>query len=145
MSYLACVRISRTTLGIGVQFPGIFHGDEDNKATVDEVVDILDMWSFLEESYTRLSKKDTNSVQKKAGHFGRQVVFTGFDGNKETEHLYIAKFLINKLDRFVEFKSRNLNSQVPLIDRYRLMVRGFPWRRELAERRSHYHNSQCLA
>ncbi len=111
--------------GLEWQFPGIFHGDEDNKATVDEVVGILDMWSFLEESYARLSKKDKDSVQKKAGHFGRQVVFPGFDGNKETEHLHIAKFLINKLDRFTQFKGRELNSHVPLIHVYRRMVQAF--------------------
>lgn len=111
--------------GLEWQFPGIFHGDEDNKATVDEVVDILDMWSFLEESYAELSKKDKDSVQKEARHFGKHVIFPGFDGNKEAEHLHIAKFLINKLDRFTEFKGRDLNSHVPLIQVYRHMVRVF--------------------
>ena len=111
--------------GLEWKYTGIFHGHEDNSATVHEVVDVLDMWWFLEESYGRLSKKDKDSVQKKTRHFGRQVVFPGFDGNKETEHLHIAKFLINKLDRFTEFKDRDLNSHAPLIDRYRLMLRAF--------------------
>lgn len=111
--------------GLEWQFPGIFHGDEDNKATVDEVVDILEAWWFLEQSYANLSKKDKDRVKKEAEPFGKRVVFPGFDGNYESKHLNIAHFLINELDRFVEFKGRDLNSHAPLIDSYRLMVRAF--------------------
>lgn len=111
--------------GLEWKYTGLFHGHEDNSVTVDEVVDILDMWSFLEESYTRLSKKDKGRVEKEAGPFGKHVVFPGFDGNNETEHLLIAKFLINKLDRFSEFKGRQLNSHAPCLNEYRHMVRIF--------------------
>ena len=111
--------------GLEWRFPGIFYGQEDSEATVHEVANILEAWWFLEQSYANLSKRDKDRVKKEAEPFGKRVVFPGFDGNKETEHLHIAKFLINKLDRFVEFKGRDLNSHVPLIDRYRLMVRAF--------------------
>lgn len=111
--------------GLEWKYTGIFHGHEDSKATVHEVANILEAWWFLEQSYANLSKKDKDRVKKEAEPFGKRVVFPGFDGNKETEHLHIAKFLINKLDRFVEFKGRDLNSHVPLIDKHRLMVRAF--------------------
>ena len=111
--------------GLEWKYTGIFHGHEDNSATVREVVDVLDMWSFLEESYGRLSKKDKDHVAKEARHFGKRVIFPGFDGNNETEHLLIAEFLINKLDRFTQFKDRDLNSHAPRIQGYRRMVQVF--------------------
>ena len=111
--------------GLEWRFPGIFHGHEDSKATVHEVVNILEAWWFLEQSYANLSKRDKDRAKKEAEPFGKSVVFPGFDGNYESKHLNVAHFLINELDRFVEFKGRDLNSHVPLIDRYRLMLRAF--------------------
>lgn len=111
--------------GLEWKYGGIFDVQADNMETVHEVGDILDVWWFLEQSYARLSKKDKDYVEKEAEPFGKNVVFRGFDGNNETEHLNIAQFLINKLDRFVDFKGRGLNSHIPSIGRYRRMVRAF--------------------
>ena len=111
--------------GLEWNYPGLFHGHEDNKATVDEVVDILDMWSFLEESYAVLSKKDKDYIAKEAAPFGKRIAFRGFDGNNETEHLFIAEFLIKKLARFTRFKDRDLNIHTPRIRGYRRMVKVF--------------------
>jgi uncharacterized protein YfbU (UPF0304 family) len=118
--------------GLQWKYTGIFHEHEDNKKTVSEVADVLDMWWFLEQSYAKLSKKDKDRVEKEAEPFGKHVVFRGFDGNYESEHLSIASFLINKLNRFADFKGRDLNSHMPSIDGYRRMVRIFePMRRGL--------------
>ena len=111
--------------GLKWQLSGIFHGHEYNEATVQEVGNILEVWWFLEESYAKLSKKDKDRVQKEAEPFGERVIFPGFDGNYESGHLHIADFLINKLDRFVKFKGRDLNSHAPLINGYRRMMRIF--------------------
>ena len=60
------------------------------------------------------------------------VVFRGFDGNYESEHLSIAGFLINEMNRFADFKGRDLNSHMPSIDGHRRMVRVFePMRKSL--------------
>ena len=83
------------------------------------------MWVYLERSYTALSEKDRARVKEEAKPFGGDVVFLGFDGNKEIEHLVTADFLIEKLDRFIEFRDRDLNSHMPSIDGYRHMVRTF--------------------
>ncbi len=111
--------------GLEWKYSGIFHGHEDSKRVVSEVGDVLDMWWFIEQSYGKLSKQDKERVEKEAEPFGKHVVFQGFDGNYESEHLGIASFLINKLDRFADFKGRDLNSHAPSIDGYRRMVRAF--------------------
>ena len=111
--------------GLEWQYPGIFDVQADSMETVREVLDVLDVWRFFEQSYTNLSEEDKERVKEEADPFGVNVVFSGFDGNYETEHLIIAQFLINKMDRFTEFGDRDLNSHTPSIDGYRRMVRAF--------------------
>jgi Uncharacterized conserved protein len=118
--------------GLEWKYTGLFHGHVDNPRVVSEVVDVLDMWSFIESGYAKLSKKDKARVEAEAEPFGKHVVFRGFDGNNESEHLSIARFLINDLDRFTSFKGRDLNSHMPMIDAYRRMLVIFePVRRTL--------------
>ncbi len=118
--------------GLSWSYHGLFHGHEDNEKNVSEVVDILDMWSFLESGFGKLSKKDKARVGKEAEPFGKNVTFHGFDGNNETEHMGIARFLIDKLERFSSFEGRELNSHSPSVEVYRRMFRVFePMRRDL--------------
>ena len=77
---------------LGWEYSGIFHGHEANKTTLNEVLAILDMWSLIERGYGKLSKKDKDRVAADAAPFGKHVVFSGFDGNSEREHLGIAAF-----------------------------------------------------
>jgi uncharacterized protein YfbU (UPF0304 family) len=107
------------------QYPGIFHDHEDNERVVSEVTDVLEMWSYMEAAFGKLSKKDKDRVAAEADPFGKQVIFPGFDGNNESQYLSVARFLINELDRFSEFKGRDLNSQMPSIDAYRRMLSVF--------------------
>jgi uncharacterized protein YfbU (UPF0304 family) len=107
------------------ELQGIFHGHEDSERAVSEAVDILDMWSFIESAYAKLSKKDQERIRVEAEPFGKHVTFPGFDGNNETEHLGIARFLIEKMGRFTIFKGRELNSHAPLLGAYRRMVAAF--------------------
>ncbi len=106
------------------QHPFLFDMEADNIETVHEVIDVLNMWRVLEQSYARLSKKDKDRVRKETEPFD-DVVFQGFDGNEETEYLSIAKFLIDKMDRFADFKGRDLNSHMPSIEWHRRMARAF--------------------
>ena len=111
--------------GLEWEYQSVFHRHEDRRETVSDVVDALNVWWFVEQSYEKLSKKDKDRVEKEAEPFGKIVKFPGFDGNYEGEHLAIARFLIEKLDRFVAFKDRNLNSHVPSVDGYRRMAQTF--------------------
>lgn len=117
------------------ELQGLFHGHEDSESAVSETVDTLDMWSFIESAYAKLPKKDKDRITMEAEPFGKHVVFPGFDGNNETEHLGIARFLIDKMDRFTIFKGRELNSHAPLLGAYRRMAAVFaPIRQTLVGR-----------
>ena len=76
-------------------------------------------------SYGRLSAKDKERVEKEAEPFGKNPRFNGFDGNNETEHMGVARFLIEDLERFSSFKKRDLNSHMPTLVGYRRMLRIF--------------------
>jgi len=110
---------------LGWEYDGIFHGHESDKDKRYEVLKFLDMWSFIERGYGKLSKKDKDRIAAEADPFGKHVVFTGFDGNYEGEYLGVAGFLINELKRFSEFKGRDLNSHCPLVSAYRRMFKVF--------------------
>lgn len=116
---------------LGFEYSGIFHSHEDAPNVVSEVIDILDMWSFLEGAYKELTKKDKDRVAAEAEPFGKHVFFNGFDGNGESEYIGVAKFLINKLERFTEFKGRDLNAHMPTLDRHRRMLSAFEPLRQL--------------
>lgn len=111
--------------GLSWEYSGLFHSHEDAPSVVSDVVDILDMWSFLERGFRALSKKDKDRVAAEAEPFGDHVVFAGFDGNNEGEHIGVARFLINKLDRFTEFKGRDLNAHTHTLDAHRRMLSVF--------------------
>jgi uncharacterized protein len=117
------------------EMQGIFHDYQDNPNDVRFVVDVLDMWSFIEEAYEALSVKDKELLKKEAEPFGEHVRFMGFDGNYEASHIGISRFLTDKMNRFTRFKGRELNSHCPMIARYRAMLIEFePMRSSLIGR-----------
>jgi uncharacterized protein len=85
--------------GLKRKYPGLFNVDEADQSVISEVSNILEMWSFLESSYDQLStaaKARISTVPR----------FDGFGGN--SNHVSVADFLIQKLDRFDEFKDRKM-------------------------------------
>ncbi|MBB6184929.1 YfbU family protein [Oleiagrimonas soli] len=98
---------------------------EPTPPIVSEVVDIIDMWSFIEEAYSSFDDAERKRVKDEAEPFGEHVEFAGFDGNNETEHMSIARFLVEEMNRFSRFKGRDLNSHYPSIDGYREMLAVF--------------------
>jgi uncharacterized protein len=111
---------------------GLFHNHEDNSQDVSFVVDVLDMWDFIESGYEKLSKKDKDRLAKEAEPFGKHVEFVGFDGNNESTYMSIARFMIEKMDRFSRFKKRELNSHMPTLSTYQRMLNVFePMRAKL--------------
>ena len=119
--------------GLSWEYSGLFHGHVDKRQTVDEVLDLMEMWHFIESGYDNLSKQERQNLESDVGPRGKDVRFPGFDGNNESEQLGIAKFLVERLDRFQRFKGRDLNSHFPSIDTYRRMWPVFePMRTTLA-------------
>ena len=104
------------------QYPGLFHEHFDRREAVHEVVNTLDMWSLIENSYENFSADDKKRVEARVGTSGRNPRFPGFDGNYETEYMSIAQFLVEKMDRFQSFKGRDFNSHHPEVDHSRRMT-----------------------
>lgn len=104
------------------RMPGLFHDHVDNRSDVHEVVNVLEMWSFIESGFANLSRAEKERVISKAGIRGKKLAFLGFDGNTESNLISIARFLINDLERFEHFKDRRLNSHSPSIQVYRRML-----------------------
>jgi uncharacterized protein len=119
------------------ELQGVFHGHTDKRATVREVVDILDMWSFLEEAYEALDAAEQAAIEAGAGPLGKHVRFSGFDGNNESEHMGVARFLVEKMGRYQRFGGkRSLNSHSQSVDGYLRMFAVFePIRAKLVGRR----------
>lgn len=117
---------SNNTWALSWELPGIV-GDspEPTPPEVGLVMDILDMWSFIEEAYERFDVDQKLSLEAKADPFGKHVAFPGFDGNNESEYMSIASFLVKDMDRFTRFADRNLNSHCPVIDGYQRMLEIF--------------------
>lgn len=108
--------------GLKWEMPGVFENEEPSEEEVHEVCDILNMWSNIENSYSLLNDEQKHSVAEGASPFGGDVKFRGFDGNRETSYMSIARFLVEKLHRFEEFCDHELNSHAPSLEAYRRMI-----------------------
>jgi uncharacterized protein YfbU (UPF0304 family) len=111
--------------GLRWEYSGLFHGHRDRDEHVADVTNFLDMWFFLETGFDKLSPQDKERVKVEAAPFGENVKFRGFDGNNEADYLSIARFLIDDLERFTHFASRDLNSHMPVVAGYRRMYQIF--------------------
>lgn len=113
---------SNNTWSIPWKYVGISFENQETPEIVYEVLNILDMWSFIERSYAELSDEDKAKVIEGAAPFGENPSFPGFDGNNESEYMGKASFIVNELERFEEFKGRNFNSHCPSIEGYARML-----------------------
>ena len=109
---------------LGWELPSIFQNRVISEEVVTEVVDYLDMWQRVEESYEVLSAQNKMWLEKEAAPFGKPS-FNGFDGNNEGEYISAARFLVERMDRFPRFKKRDLNSHYPSIATHRRMYAVF--------------------
>lgn len=107
------------------ELQGVFHDHVDDPEEVSYVVDVLDMWSFMEEAFASMSAAEKKKLVAEVGPWAERVKFAGFDGNNESSQLGIARFLIEDMDRFEKFKGRDLNAHHPTEERYRRMVKLF--------------------
>ena len=110
---------------ISWKYPGIPFESQETPELVKDVLDILDMWSFVEYSYKKLSSAQKVELEVAAAPFGKSPQFRGFDRNNETDHMSTAAFVVNQLDRFVEFKGRDFNSHFPTVAAYKRMLVPF--------------------
>ena len=110
--------------------------ESEDPPEVKDVVNYLDMWSFIEEAYEKMDPAEREELKTKASPFGDNPTFPGFDGNNEHRHSSVASFMVDYLDRFSRFKGRIINSHMPTIDGYNRMHKVFePIRPTLHSRR----------
>ena len=91
-----------------------FDQNEMSEEECKEVRDILDMHRALKRSYERL--QDTEGVSED------DIKFRGFDGNNESRLFGYTDYIINDLGRYEEQRDSSLNSHMPSIARYRMML-----------------------
>ena len=117
---------SENTWALDWEMPGVVGSDQEAPPPlVRDVVNYLDMWSFLEEAHASFDAPTREHVAREAEPFGRHVRFSGFDGNNESEALSIARILVDDMGRFSRFKGRDLDSHAPLISSYARMLGVF--------------------
>lgn len=107
-----------------------------NPHYVTAVVDTLDMYSFLRDSFEQLSPAEQAIVEAEVPHASSQVQFRGYDGNNELDHRRAARYLVNHLDRFETMKDEaTTNSHSPVVEMYARMFEVFePIRAQLVNR-----------
>lgn len=123
--FLRSAIFSNNEWSIPWKYVGIPFENQESPEIVHEVLDILDMWRFIEWGYDRLSISDQERLAAQLGERWRTPRFLGFDGNHESNYLGTASFIINQLDRFEEFKGRDLNSHFPCLPTYKRMLAVF--------------------
>ncbi len=109
---------------------GIASSEETPKEVVTDVVNALNMYRIMEQSFNALTEAEREQVEDSF-----LLKFHGFDGNNETEHMSVAQMLVHTMGRFTEFAGRDMNSHAPTVDRTRLMHRALqPLMKELGSR-----------
>lgn len=108
---------------LSLELPGLFHDEEDDQRDVRFVFDVLVMWDSIERGYERLSAEDKAIVTQNP--LGKDVKFRGFDGNGEAGLISIARFVVEKMDRFERFKGREFNAHHPAVGMYERMLGVF--------------------
>lgn len=101
-----------------MQFP-----DAETPFDVSFVINVLDMFEFLERAVESLPAADQAEVAAAPG--GYALKFRGFDGNNESEHMSIADHLSSDLELFQTFAGRDLNSHCPMVEGYSRMYSVF--------------------
>lgn len=121
--------------GLKWKYSGIPFEESEDPEVVKEVIDILDMWSFIEYAYSHLTEEEKKQLEVDAAPFGKDPTFRGFDGNNESEYMGTAMFFVNELGRFQEFKGRDFNSHMQSVELYNRMLEAFePIRKTLTNK-----------
>ncbi|UVC12258.1 YfbU family protein (plasmid) [Rhizobium sp. TH2] len=107
------------------EMTGVLHNHIDDRRRVSLVVDVMDMWTFIERAYEGYTQAEKDQIVADVGSWAKNPQFHGFDGNNEGEYCGIASFLVDKLNRFESFKGRSMNSHSPTVVRYGRMATVF--------------------
>ena len=122
---------SDNTWALTWEMPGVVGNSPDpTPPLVSEVVNYLDMWSFLEGAYKRFDGPTQDKI--KSEFRGAPLRFEGFDSNNEGELLGIARILVEHMNRYTHFSGRVNDTHMPVREIYARMYQAFePMRKGL--------------
>lgn len=106
LAFIRSAILSGNTWALSWEFSGIPFVDTDEQVA-KETADILSMWSYIEHCIQKLTPDEQQKLKNDA--YPYDLAFKGFDANND-EHYKVASFLIKEMNRFDEFKGRDLNS-----------------------------------
>ena len=107
---------------IGLDEPELLNTHTTDVEVVNEVISILAMWSNLEGDIAELTEDERKLLLSKCQEKGVRTQFIGFDGNEESSHFCVAQTLIRDMNRFQRFKTRDTNSHINVLNRYRVLL-----------------------
>ncbi len=83
-----------------------------------EVLNIMEMYFALQESYKMLGEADRSDVDS------RRLNFLGFDIASESQLVHYVRFLIDSEGHYPQFDKadHHFNSQIPMLEKYRRML-----------------------
>ncbi len=83
-----------------------------------ELIDILEMYHAMQESYKMLSTQEQSNLDK------RRLQFLGFDIATEVQQVHYVRFLVESEGLYTQFDKadHHFNSQVPMLNKYRRML-----------------------
>lgn len=97
-------------------FPG-----HELPADIAEIFNVLDMWAIVE---SHAKNVDAAEFARLTGRKIENFKFTGYDGNHESQ-CGDARFIVEKLGKFEEFKGRDFNSHAARANQYAAMYQRF--------------------
>lgn len=98
----------------------------ENPPHVTAVVNTLDMYSFLRDSYEAIGEAGRAEVEAAIPGARSRVSFHGYDGNNESEYRSAARYLVEHLESFESMKDvARLNSHMPVVEMYARMFEAF--------------------
>ncbi|MOA25638.1 hypothetical protein D3C78_1463770 [compost metagenome] len=96
----------------------------DTPQVAIDVVDYMHMWGTLEDVWSVLPEDQKEYISGRVS-LGKHVRFPGFHSSAESELYSIAKLFVDDMGRFERYKGRDLNSHVPMRDKYKKMYEVF--------------------
>lgn len=118
--------INNQTWGISWRYPGIPFDKVEEPEVVREVLNILDMWSFIEYAYKQFTAAEKKILLEELDKNEESFRFNGFDYNNDHMHVSAMSFIVNDLGRYQEFQGRYLNSHSSIsLGKYRCMLHDF--------------------
>lgn len=107
--------------GFKINYEDLIGGfeEETSEEISNFVIDVLQMYSVLNNSYDKLGDEGKEQIDL------YKISFKGFDGNNEIDYYTYAEFYLNKLGRFEELRKSEyfqINSHRNILNKYRRMV-----------------------